>query len=231
MKPDTITIRIVTESELDADSADLTVVIEGSKVFSGSEAFKKAKEVRELIDSLRRVGLEESRIKLRNVEVNSQSFAIIKTSSAKYTLTIKTVSLEMLPSVLTAVSSHKGAHLSKLNWNYAKLKETRSRLRQEAIIDALAQARLDAKALGVEVLGIHELHEETRGRDYNPEYVTADFMSDFSVRQRHGGAEIGFQLGNSTTVSLDLRAEFRVSPIAGTSPTGVSSHRDDEASG
>jgi uncharacterized protein YggE len=222
VKPDTITVRVIEETELDADSADLTVVIEGSKVFSGSEAFRKAKEVRELIDSLKEVGLEESRIKMRSVEVNSQSFALIKTSSAKYTLTIKTVSLEFLPSVLTTVSSHKGAHLSRLNWNYSRLKETRSRLRQEAIRDALAQAQLDANALGVQVLGIHELHEETRGRDYNPEYVTADSLSDFGVRQRHGGAEIGFQLGNSTTVSLDLRAEFRVSPIAEARSSDVS---------
>ena len=222
MKPDTIAVRIVTEAELDADSAELTVVIEGSTVFSGSEAFKKAAEVRELIDSLREVGLDESRVKLRNVEVTSQSFALIKTSSAKYTLTIKTVSLEMLPPVLTSVSSHKGAHLSRLNWNYGRLKETRSRLRQEAITDALTQARVDAEALGVEVLGIHNLHEEAHGRDYNPECVMADSADALAVKRRHAGAEIGFQLGNSTTVCLDLRAEFRVSPIAGPRPSDVS---------
>jgi len=210
MKPDTITVRIIAETELDADSADLTVVIEGSKVFSGSEALKKAKEVRELVESLREVGLDEARIKLRSVEVNSQSFAIIKTSSAKYTLTIKTVSLEMLPSVLSAVAAHKGANLSRLNWNYGGLKDVRSRLRR----DALNQARQDAEVLGVEVLGIHDLHEEARGRDYNPEYISADSLSAPGVRARHSGVELGFQLGNATTVSLDLRAEFRVSDFS-----------------
>jgi len=231
MKPDTITVRIVAETELDADSADLTVVVEGSTVFSGGEAFKKAKEVREVVESLRQVGLHEDRIKLRSVEVNSQSFAIIKTSSAKYTLTVKTVCLEKLPAVLSAVAAHKGAHLSRLNWNYGGLKETRSRLRREALRDALAQAQQDAEVLGVEVLGIHELHEEVRGRDYNPEYIAADSMSSPGVRTRHTGVELGFQLGNATTVSLDLRAEFRVSAFSTTHQADAFHQQGEESPG
>ena len=88
MTTDTITVRVINEVELDADSADLTVIIEGSSVFSGSEAFKKAKELRNLIEALKEVGIEEDRVKLRSVEINSQSFAIIKTSSAKYVASI-----------------------------------------------------------------------------------------------------------------------------------------------
>jgi uncharacterized protein YggE len=213
MKPDTVTVRIVNETELDADSADLTVVVEGSAVFSGAEAFKKAKELRALIDSLKEVGLDEDRVKLRSVEVNSQSFAIIKTSSAKYIVSVKTVAIELLPAVLSAVASHKGAKLSRVTWNYGRLKETRSRLRREALADALRQARIDAQVLGVRVLGIHELAEESRGRDYNPEYITGDSTRLLAIRCAGGEPQIGFQLGNSTTVTLDLRAEFRVGPI------------------
>jgi hypothetical protein len=111
MKPDTITVRIIAETELDADSADLTVVIEGSMVFSGNGALKKAKEVRELVESLRQVGLDEARIKLRSVEVNSQSRNhqdVVGQVHAHHP-----VCLEMLPAVLSAVAAHKGAHLSR----------------------------------------------------------------------------------------------------------------------
>lgn len=213
MEPDTITIRVVTEAELDADSADLTVAVEGSAVFSGAEAFKKAKELRALIDSLKGIGIDESRVKLRSVEVNSQSFALIKSSSAKYVVSIKTVSVEMLPAVLGEVATHKGAKLARLNWNFGKLKETRALLRQEALADALRQARIDAEVLQVQVLGIHHLGEETRGKDYNAEYITGDSADFLAVRRRSGAQEIGFHLGNSTTVTLDLRAKFRVGPI------------------
>jgi hypothetical protein len=61
-------------------------------------------------------------------------------------------------------------------------------------------------------LGIHELTEEARGKDYNPEYITGDSSDFLGVRHR-SSQDIGFHLGNSTTVTLDLRAEFRVGPI------------------
>lgn len=218
MTPDTITVRVVSETELDADSADLTVIVEGSTVFSGAEAFKKATELRALIGSLKEVGIDENRVKLRSVEINSQSYALIKTSSAKYVASIKSVAVELLPAVLGAVAAHKGTKLSRLKWNYGKLKDTRSRLRREALADALHQARLDAAVLGVDVLGIHEVTEDARGRDYNPEYIAGDSTDFLAARSRSGQQDIGFQLGNSTTVTLDLRAVFRVGPIAGAEP-------------
>lgn len=236
MQPDTITVRVVNEAEIDADSADLTVVVEGSSVFSGTEAFKKAKELQVLISSLKEAGIDEQRMKLRSVEVNSHSFAMIKTSSAKYVVSIKAVAVELLPQVLGAVASHKGAKLSRLTWNYGALKATRSRLRREALVEAMKQARADASALGVRVLGIHQLTEDSRGKDYNPEYIAGDSADFLAVRSsRSGPQEIGFHLGNSTTATLDLRAVFRVSPFsdtershalepaAGTDPKGESS--------
>lgn len=214
MQPDTITVGVVNDAEIDADTADLTVVVEGSSVFSGSEAFKKAEELRALIFSLKEAGIDENRVKLRSVEVNSQSFAMIKTSSAKYVVSIKTVAVELLPQILATVASHKGAKLSRLTWNYGTLKATRSRLRREALTEALKQAQADASELGVRILGIHQLTEDARGKDYNSEYIAGD-SADFLAVGSHGRPrDIGFHLGNSTTATLDLRAEFRVSPIS-----------------
>jgi uncharacterized protein YggE len=213
VKPDTLSVRVVNEAELDADSADLTVVIEGTAVFSGGEAFKKAVELRTLLDSLQDLGIEEKRVKLRSVEINSQSFALIKSSSARYVISIKTVTLESLPSALGVIAAHKGAKLTRLVWNYSQLKQTRSRLRQEAIEEALAQARQDASALGVTILGVHHLTEESRGKDHNSEYIAGDSASLAAIRRKSSNEPMGFQLGNSTTVTVDLRAEFRVSAL------------------
>ncbi len=214
MKPDTISVRIVNEAELDADSADLTVVIEGSSVFSGEEAFKKAQELRTLIDALKDVGLDESRVKLRSVEVNSQSFAIIKSSSAKYVVSIKSVAVELVPKVLAAIACQKCIELSRLTWNYGKLKATKQQLRCEALKEALDQAEVDASVLGVKILGIHQLSEESSGRDYNPEYIAGDSADFLAMKSKRAKQDIGFHLGNSTTAKLDLRAEFRVSAIS-----------------
>ncbi len=211
LKPDTITVRIRREEELDADSADLTLTIEGSSVFSGSEAFKKAKELRALIEELKKVGIEESRFKLRSVEVNSQSFAGLKSSSAKYVLSVKDVKIEQLSTALGTISAQKGAKLTHLEWNYDRLNDTRRTLRALALSDALTQARLDAERLGVPLLGIYSLEEINTGMDYHSEYVTGrSMLAPMSARARV--EDIGFELGNATTVSIDLKAEFRVGP-------------------
>jgi len=151
--------------------------------------------------------------------VNSQSFAIIRTSSAKYVVSIKTVAVELLPQILATVASHKGAKLSRLTWNYGTLKATRSRLRREALAEALKQARADASELGVRILGIHQLTEDAQGKDYNPEYIAGDSADFLAVGGARGQQDIGFHLGNSTTATLDLRAEFRVTPMADVEPS------------
>ena len=215
MSDDTICVRTIAEAELDADSADLSLVIEGSSVFSGNEAFKKAKEVRELVESLKQAGVSEQKIKLRSVEVNSQSLLLIKSSSAKYRLSIKMVKLELLPAILNAIAGHKGAKLTRLEWNYSQLQATRRRLRQDALRDALVQARLDAEVLGIDVLGIHRLEEVVRERDYNREYIDLDSEQVLAAADtRRRTIDVGFQLGNSTTVKIELRSEFRVSSLS-----------------
>jgi hypothetical protein len=225
MKPDTITVRVVHETELDADSADLTVVIEGSAVFSGDEAFKKATELRALVAALKEVGIEENRVKLRSVEINSLSFAIVKSSSAKYVTLIRTVAVELLPAVLGTIASHKGAKLTRLNWNYGQLKATKRTLRRQSLSEALRQARLDAEDLQVDVLGIYQLTEETCGRDRNPEYIAGDSAMFFAEGKgmRARAEDIGFHLGNSTTVTVDLLAEFRVTPFQSTAAMSAAS--------
>lgn len=220
MSEDTLTVRTTAEAELDADSADLSVVIEGSSVFSGDEAFKKAKEVRELVESLKQAGVNEQKIKLRSVEVNSQSLLLIKSSAAKYRISIKMVKLELLPAILSAIAGHKGAKLTRLEWNYSQLQVTRRRLRQDALRDALAQARLDAEVLGVDVLGIHRLEEAVRDRDYNREYVDMQADFDQGAFGRARAIDVGFQLGNSTTVKIELKAEFRVSTLTNVPSVG-----------
>ena len=57
-KADTITIEESRETKLTSDSASIQVAIRGSALFSGSSAFKKAKEVAELMEALGDIGVE-----------------------------------------------------------------------------------------------------------------------------------------------------------------------------
>lgn len=212
MKPDTITVRSQAEAELDADSADLNISVEGSAAFSGAEAFTKAKEVQALVSALRTVGIEERQIKLRSVNLDSQSFSLIKSSSASYRLKIAHVSMDALAKVLGAIATQKSCTLNHLNWNYSTAEAVKQRLRSEALTKAIELAQQDAEILGVQILGIYSLDELGRS-DIVREYVSTEGLSSMK-RSRQAAVDLGFTLGNSTTIAVELEAEFRVSSIA-----------------
>ncbi len=212
MKPDTITIRAQAEAEIDADSADLIVRVEGSSVFSGMEAFKKAKELQGLLAALYETGIDEGQIKLRSVEVDSQSFSLLKSSSAKYVVKIAAVELDMLAASLGVIATQKHCKLSHLKWNYSTSEAVKQNLRSEALVKAIEFARQDAEILGIKILGIYDLSNHARHSDVASEQIVGEMMSS-APRAKKASIDFGFALGHSATVTVDLEAEFRVSPI------------------
>jgi uncharacterized protein YggE len=211
MSIDTISVLITQETELQADSAELTLVVEGSSLLFGDEALKKAKELQGLLTLLKQIGITDQQIKLRDVSVSSQGFGMIKSSSARYSVSVKKVDVALLSRVLGAVSGYKGAKLSKINWNYSQLAETRKELRKVALAEAVVQAQADAAQLNVRVISIHKLTEIAPHESYNPEYVTGD--SSILMELGDNISDLGFQLTNTTTARIKLQAEFRVEPL------------------
>ncbi len=213
-KPDTITVRFASEADVEAGSADLTVVVEGSSAFSGREALAKAAEVRELLEALRRAGLDPETVRLRSVSLKSGSWSAIRSSAARYVLVIKGVSIDRLSSILAVVAAQKGADLTHLEWAYPGEAEARAKLLRAAIDAALTQARSDAEALGVELLGIHDLQcEEPYVAAWQAPKVGADLDLMVGRARAAGPPDLGFELGASKTLRLELRAEFRVGVI------------------
>jgi len=214
-KPDTITVQVTKRTDVEAGSADLTVVIEGSAVFSGQEAFSKAAEVRDLLEALRRAGLDPESVKLRSVSLKSGSWSAIRSSGARYVLAVKDVAVDRLSSVLAVIAGQKGAEMTHLEWRYPTEDETKVRLRQEAIEAALAQARLDAQALGVEVLGVFNL---TADEPFHGPWQAAMGGADMDMMVGRARAaappDLGFELGASKTLEVQIRAEFRVGSMA-----------------
>lgn len=212
-KPDTITVEITKEGDVEAGSADLTVVVEGNSAFSGQEAFSKAAEVRELLEALRRAGLDPETVKLRSVSLKSGSWSAIRSSGARYVLAVTKVPVDRLSSILAVIASQKGADLTYLEWQYPTADEVRARLRQEAITAALEQARRDVDVLGIALLGIHKL--DSQHRDHFGESAPM-MLSASAVRSRAAAPpDLGFELGASMTLRVEIRAEFRVSAMGG----------------
>lgn len=217
MQPDTISVRVVEETELEADSADLQAVIEGIAAFSGREAFRKAKELQELVVELGKHEIDESKIKLRSVRTNSQTFAMFKSSSARYWITIASVPIPQLAVILGIVAARKNAELQSINWNFSQLNEVRARLREQALAKAKSQAVRSASVLGVTLLGIHQLTETNESsskqrRDWEDDDETMFASQGAFGRSKRSevSTDLPISLANSRKVIVDVQAQFRV---------------------
>ena len=213
-KPDTIAIEASETRLLTADSASITIVIEGSAVFSGARAFEKAKEVSELVDALEEDGIKRESVSIRDVHLDSSSFAGIKSSACRYTLYVREISTELLPSVLTTVASRNQAELTSLQWGFSKLKAETEELRREVIREALSKAKATADALGVTVLGVYNFDESVHAPGRRSQSYGDD--KGFRLRKSKGPPpEIGFSLIHTETLQVSAKAEFRVSSMDG----------------
>ncbi|MEQ8821365.1 MAG: SIMPL domain-containing protein [Sumerlaeia bacterium] len=212
--PDTITVQISRKREVDAQCADLEVQVDSSAVFSGNAALQKAKELRALIEEMKRLGIEEKQVKLRRVALNSNTFSLIRTSSAMYHVSIKKVPMDLLSEALGTIAAQKGVELTHLEWRYGDLEAIERELRRDGLTAALAQAREDAAALGVALLGVHTLRADKLGGDasYHREYLSAAPAGAMRARSA-SPVDIGVELSNSTTVRIDLTVQFRVGPF------------------
>jgi len=83
-QPDTITIETLEKADVFADSVDLYTKIKGKSFFNGDEAFKKAREVRDLVEELTSFGILEGDILLESVHAHASKGIIGKSSSATY---------------------------------------------------------------------------------------------------------------------------------------------------
>lgn len=213
---DTITIYSEAEQEIDADGANLDVIVEGSSTFSGDEALCQAAEVKALVDALKTIGIEERQVKLRSVYVKTHNFAIVQSSSANYRLTIKKIGVDQLPQVLAIASEMKHVTVSKLVWQYSTRTDVARELRSEALRKAMREASEDAATIGVQLLGLQSVKNrgESHDRRYDPEMV--DYMqSDVDLvgfaKSKGRAQPVDLSLGNSMTERVPLECVFRIS--------------------
>ena len=153
---DTITIEISDADELFADSVDLFVTIKGKSLFTGQEAFKKAREVRELAEGLTNFGLTETDILLQGVKTDVSKGIIGKHSSATYRLRIKCRKLDELADILGIITTQKNSDLAQMVWRYNDAEDFQAKLLEKCLSKSKHKAERVASSLGVELLGVHE---------------------------------------------------------------------------
>ena len=137
--------------DVPATGVIILVTIKGSSFVTGQTAVKKANEVASLVEALTKVGLPEDKISVETVKLQASSGAILKTSSASYTLKLNCEDLEKMSDILTVVTSAKNISLDSMEWQFNDLEQHKPNWIKSAIEKANTSAAEAARALGSKI--------------------------------------------------------------------------------
>jgi len=210
-KPDTLKISASHKEEIFADRAELFVTVKGSSLVSGDQALKKAKEVSQLVDALINFGLSPDAIHLQGVHIESSSGALLKSSSAVYRLKVNCEKLDQLAELLDIIATQKNATLEQIQWKYPE-EAAREHGMEVALENAKAKAEKVAGSLGVKLLGVYDLIENT----YDEQAPYLQFASQSAPATRGGFAKpapepnLSMEIQHSKTIIVSLDIWYRV---------------------
>ena len=207
-KPDTIKVTTSVREEIQATHADLMIAIKGSSLVSGDEAFKKAREVSQLVEALTRFGVKQDAIFLQSIQTESAKGPILRTSSATYRLRIRCEKLDTLADLLDIITSQKNTTLEQILWRYAE-DAAREAALEKAITSANQKARKIAAALGVRLLGVHTLTESASDQETFPYPQAKSFRAVQSAPAEQPALDMDIRHTKTIDVRVDI--EFRVS--------------------
>lgn len=212
-KPDTIKVSANHKEEISANRADLFVTVKGSSLVSGDAAMKKAKEVNQLVEALKQAEVKEEAIHLQGVHIETSSGALLKSSSATYRLKIQCEKLDSLAELLDIISEQKNATLERIAWKYNE-DEARERGLLAALEKAKSKADKVAKTMGVKILGVYDLIENS----FDEDILDRQLGSMQAMPMRSAGKlapepSLGMDIQHSKTVNVNVEIWYRVSAL------------------
>lgn len=189
----TIEVEEVYEGESRATGARLHVSVSGAAFFLGDSAVEKAREVRELVDGCRGVGVEASDVSIVDVRLCVASGLFLKSSTATYRLSIRARELEAVPALLDVIAGAKNCTLSHIAWDYGDEDEHERRWLARAAGRAKKKAAALAEALGVTLGEVSACREVVPQREH-PGYLEFGAQADLSKRKRSVASALPSQL-------------------------------------
>jgi uncharacterized protein YggE len=148
----TIRVTASAASSITAKGVTLHVYVDAERAIFGNAALEQSKELRDLTERLKRLGLDEAQFSVQGVTVSGPS-GMLKSSKATFQLHVTETKLERLPSVLGALSDTKNLEVRQLEWLWDEF-EMSVPLAVEAMRKAKRKAEAMASAIGVHVVGM-----------------------------------------------------------------------------
>lgn len=212
--PDLLKLTVSHLQEMVADRADVFVSIKGSSLIQGNMALKKAREVSQLVEALCTTGLSEDAIELQRASVDVGAGLLNKMSSANYQLRIRWPAVETLPNLLGVIASQKQVTLDSINWRFPDDPQEADRWTEQNIRRANEKARRMAAALGVRILGVHQIEENLIETGMAPiSLIAMQGKASASRGSSVGREDFGMDIVHRKTVIVQLVIAYRLSEI------------------
>lgn len=201
----TIRVTASASSVITAKAVKLHVKLEGERAVFGSAALTQAKELGDLVERLKVLGLEEAQISVNAVTVSSPS-GLLKASKATFSLSIHEAKLERIPSVLGALSDTKNLEVQHLEWVWDDF-EISVPLATEAMRKAKRKAEAMASGVGATVTGVRNASDSWS----MPESVVMYDSAPKLMRSRSSApVDIGMEYRATQTLEVSVTADFAV---------------------
>ena len=207
-KPDTIKVSATHKEEISANRADLFVTVKGSSLVSGDQAMKKAKEVSQLVEALTSFGLSPEAIHLQGVHIESSSGVLLKSSSATYRLKIQCEKLDQFAEVLDIIASQKNATVERIEWKYPE-ELAQERGLEAALAKAKTKAGKVAASMGVHLLGVYDLIENTFDEERPP--VMYRMQAAERGMAKASEPSLDMDINHTKTIQINVEIWYRVS--------------------
>lgn len=210
------------EGELTADRADVYITVRGSALFSGEVGLDTVREVAELVEDLRTLGIDEDDIQLYNIDMDVNARMVGRSSSATCKLRITCHLLALLPKVSLSIRARKHASVDYVRWSYTFPTALQADWLALAIEQATEKAKTSAKRVGVEILGVDRVRE---GWEFNRTAGRADgYRGDLmmSIASYGSSGDVAdtpdIRLSESRCISVRAEVTFRISSGMNDSP-------------
>lgn len=196
---------------IDAVAARVQVTLRAQSSLAANAVAKKVVEVRELVESLAAVGVNDGAIDVTGLQVVTGSGKILTSQEVTISLEIAATPPQ-LPAVLGLLASRQGLSVDHVEWRYDEF-EASIPATAEAMRMARRKAEAVAQAAGISISGI-AMASDTWSVP-GPRMELAAMGMQATMRGVGAPLDMGLTISSSTELSVHLTVDFDTEVVDG----------------
>ncbi|MDF1665880.1 MAG: hypothetical protein P1V97_29255 [Planctomycetota bacterium] len=204
---DTLLIEHTVSQEIPVGSLSIDIELSKQPFLVGPDAFYGTPSVANLVQSLDRVSIAKSDVKLKQVNYDVNSGMFSESSECSFRIRIH-CALAGVENAVKVLESLKDVAIKGLHWKYDQLDEISEILVERSILEAKDRAQKRARMLSCKIVGVHRL--ETKVSRENQPIMPREFYGSSSVKSKISKVAKGLRgsWGSHLTLSAYARGEF-----------------------